>query len=132
MYDRVLDSIVQIIQPWTDMPVRRAVLPVGEGVSLEKSTSGVIGTALDRSTIEEMTCVLNAKSQDLKKAREALGVMHQRLTRLAEYPNNADWQITAIETVSGPTEIGREANGFWLVGSSIRVKFYNKEGAYHE
>lgn len=130
MYDQVIDTIMEMIQAWTDMPVRRAVLPAAEGISIEKGTSDVITTALNRSTIEEMACVLNCKSTDLVRARQTVGLIHQKLTRYPEYPNTADWQITAVETISGPTTIGREAGGFWLVGSTIRIKFYNKEGAF--
>lgn len=130
MDDAVIDAVLEILQGWTDMPVRRAVLPAGEGVSIEKGTGDTISTALNRSTVEEVTCVLNAKSTDLKKARQVLSMMHQRLTRYPIYPNNDDWQITAIETVGGPTVIGRESGQYWLVGSTVRIKFYNKEGVF--
>lgn len=129
MDDRVIDAVLELMQGMTDMPVRRAVLPAGEGVSIEKGTSDIVVTSLDRSTIEEISCVVNAKSTDLVKARQAVSFMHQRLPRLSEYPNNEQYQITAIETISGPTTIGREAGGYWTVGSIIRIKYYNKESA---
>lgn len=130
MQDEIIDTIIEMMQALTTMPVRRAVNPAAESICVEKGTSDVIRTALNRSTIEEMTCVVNGKGTNLVGVRAALGTIHQRLSRCSSYPKNNDWQITAIETVSGPTTIGREAGGLWLLGSMIRIKFYNKEGAF--
>lgn len=130
MYSNILDAVIDIIQPLTDLPVRRGTLPAGDGVALEMSNTTTVSTGLDRSTVEELPCVLNCKSTDLVSAQDALALFHRKLTRLAQYPKTDRWQIYAIETISGPAVIGREADNRWLVGSSIRVKIYNKESAF--
>lgn len=71
--------------------------------------------------------MLNCRHSDLKTARDTLTTLHHHLTRLPAYPNNERWQISAIVTSGGPTVIGREPNGMWTVGSSIRVTYYDKE-----
>ncbi len=129
MISEIIQAVIDMMQYWVDAPIRRGVLPAAVGVSIEHASSDVITAGLNRSTVEEITCVLNAKHMALKSALGMLEVLHQRLSRAATYPENEKWQIFAIETVGGPSQIGREAGGFWLAGSSIRIKFYNKEGA---
>lgn len=131
MYDDIMMAVIELMQQWTDIPIRRAALPPDNGISFEKATSDTISISFDRSTIEAVACVLNAKHSDMALAQRTLDVIHARLTRLASYPKNDRWQIYSIETISGPCEIGREANGQWLIGSSVRIKFYNKESVYN-
>ena len=54
---------------------------------------------------------------------------HHALTTSKVLPYTEDWQIYAIETTAAPSVIGREENRNWVLGSSLRVKFYNKKGA---
>lgn len=130
MYDEIIDELMKLVQDLTTMPIRRAALPAAEGISLEKSASDTISTCLNRSTVEEISCVLNAKSRNMRTALCVLERMHVRLTRLPIYPKTDKWQMVSVETISGPSVIGREAGDQWLVVSSIRVKIYNKESAY--
>lgn len=126
MYDEIIDALMEIMQPHCPLPIRRSTLPTGAGVCIEHAASDTITTHFDRATLEEMTCVLNAKGESLREIHGILTTLHHLLTRLRDYPQTDLWQVTAVETIGGPTNIGREPNGLWLSGSSIRVKFYDK------
>lgn len=130
MYDDIMMTVIDIMQDLTDLPIRRASLPSENGIAFEKATSDTVTTCLDRSTLEELPCVLNCKHADLAVAQQTLDRIHIKLTRLPAYPRNERWQIYSIETIAAPSQIGREPNGQWLVGSSIRIKVYNKESAF--
>ena len=127
MYEEIMEALVTIMQDMTDLPVRRGALPAGNAVCLEKGTNDVVSTALDRSTVERAVFVLNAKHSDMHAAQTALDNIHQKITRMKEYPATDKWQIATVTTVAGPSCIGREPGMQWLFGSSIRVLIYNKE-----
>ena len=127
MIDEILETIIALMQPLTTLTIRQAALPVGDGICLEAGAAGTVTTHLDRATLEQMSCVMNAKCEDLQTARGTLTVLHHYLTRMATYPQNDDWQITDITTIGGPSVVSREPNGMWIVGSQIRVTYYDKE-----
>ena len=125
-----MEVVIELMQQYTDIPIRRASLPATNGIAFEKATSDTVTTCLDRSTLEELPCVLNCKHADMHEALRTLDRLHMKLTRLPAYPKNERWQIYSIETISGPAQIGREPGGQWLIGSSLRIKVYNKESAF--
>lgn len=99
-------------------------LPPDEGICITASAGSPRATDLERANAFTVYAVLNAKSADQKKAADALGDIHEKLTHRHDYPNTANYQITNIGTVAAPSLIGREANSQWLYGSSIRIDFY--------
>lgn len=126
MYDDVLQTVIdmaQLTDPYS--PILTGSMPPDNGIAMT-GQSGTQATDLNIGTDQRMTVVLNGKHTDQRAVITALDTIHRFLTRRRDYPASEAWQIYAIETVSSPRLLGREANSQWLYGSSLAVKFYMK------
>lgn len=69
-----------------------------------------------------MDLALNARHTDQKTARNALGLIHESLNKLAVYSTGTNWAIIGIVTQSSPKLIGQEEK-YWDYGSSLLVTY---------
>ncbi|MBE5795698.1 MAG: hypothetical protein E7323_13570 [Clostridiales bacterium] len=106
--------------------IRRGALPPDNGICMEIATGAPETTFMDRRSVLGLSLVLNGKHRDLAAVSDALNTIHHALTRMKEYPITEAWQILNISTTSVPHQISREADGQWLFGSSLDVKFFER------
>jgi len=106
--------------------IRRGSLPPDNGICMEIATGAPETTFLDRRSVQSISVVLNGKHRDLALLSRDLDAIHRHLTRLKDYPTTEAWQILNISTTSVPHQISREADGQWLFGSSLDVKFFER------
>lgn len=124
VYNDVLLSVVNLINKLhLYAPITIGPLPPNNGLSIAVSTSSTL-PFLNKNAAVEMTAVVNGKHTDQRIVSDSLGIIHSNLTRRKEYPESDSWQITDIQTISGPNYLGREQNSQWLYGSSIKIKFF--------
>lgn len=128
--NEVFDSVRALARavPGVYADISVGALPAGNGISMTVATGAPETVFLDRASEQRISVVLNGKHADQRTVSDVLGDIHAALTRRAAYPSGNLWQITAVETVSLPGYIGREDDGQWLYGSSLRIKFYFKKG----
>ena len=126
LYDRVLDAVLAMAgQVDLYAPILVGSLPEDDGIAMAVSAGGPDRTFLRKAGgLYSMSLVVNAKHTDQAEASNALGRIHEHLTRSLRYPQGTDYQITDIQTVGGPSYAGREQNGQWLYVSSVRVNFF--------
>ena len=125
----VLLAVIDMAQdtdPYADITI--GALPADNGICCAISTGAADAPFLDRGCSYELSLVLNGKHYDQQTVSDALNDIHQALTQTKTYPKTDAYQITNIETASGPTYIGREENKQYLYGSSLRVRFYFRKG----
>lgn len=122
MYDEVLQAVIDMAEAAADVPIVTGSLPPDNGIAMtgQAASSPIF---LDIGSNERMTIVCNGKNTDQQTVIAWLDSIHQYLTRRKRFPQGENWQIYAIETVSSPRLIGREANSQWLYGSTMSVKF---------
>lgn len=101
-------------------------LPPDNGIAVAYSSGAPVGTDFNKGMAWEMDLTLNAKHSDQETALSTLADIHAALTRTKIYPRTEQYQITNIETISGPSYLDREENtaAQWLYGSALRVKFF--------
>ena len=120
-YDEILQAVIEMAQAVSELPVVVGSMPPDDGVAMTgQAYSDPI--FLDIGSNERMTVVCNGKSRGQQTIINTLDAIHSSLTRRKDFPQGADWQIFAIETIASPRLIGREANSEWLYGSSLAVK----------
>ena len=122
MYDEVLQAVIDMAEEAAGVPIVTGSLPPDNGIAMtgQAAPSPIF---LDIGSNERMTIVCNGKNTDQQTVIAWLDSIHQYLTRRKGFPQGENWQIYAIETVSSPRLIGREANSQWLYGSTLAVKF---------
>ena len=122
MYDEVLQAVIDMAEEAAGVPIVTGSLPPDNGIAMtgQAAPSPIF---LDIGSNERMTIVCNGKNTDQQTVIAWLDSIHQYLTRRKRFPQGENWQIYAIETVSSPRLIGREANSQWLYGSTLAVKF---------
>ena len=125
----VLEAVIGMVDVETlglYAPVVIGPLPPDNGIAIAYSSGAPEGTSMDKGMAWEMDLTLNGKHSDQETVLAALADIHAALTRIKDYPRDDTWQITNIETLSGPSYLDREENetAQWLYGSALRVKFY--------
>lgn len=125
MYDEVLQAVIDMAEAAAGVPIVTGSLPPDNGIAMtgQAASSPIF---LDIGSNERMTIVCNGKNTDQQTVIAWLDSVHKHLTRRKNFPSSSEWQIYAIETVSSPRLIGREANSQWLYGSTLAVKFNTK------
>lgn len=125
----ILDAICDLIEDGTDIPVVVGSLPPHEGVAIQLATGAVESAYLPRTNLHRDTYVINAKYADQKTAIDNLNAIHEALTKRIGYPEDDEWQISVIATSTSPDYLGQEGNEYYLYGSSIVVKWYDRRMA---
>lgn len=99
-------------------------LPPNNGISITIGAGNPAATDQSKGAAYELVLALNGKHANQETVSDTLGIVHTSLTQRKRYPKGSRFEITDIETVAAPSLIGREDDGMWLYGSSLRVKFY--------
>ena len=127
--ENVLDSVLQgvidmAMQTSPYAQITMGALPSENGICMSASAGAANETYYNRADNYYLTVVLNGKHHQQKTVFDALTAIHKRLTRAFVYPSNEEWQVYSITTISAPTYLGRQDDGQWLYGSSLRINFY--------
>ncbi len=125
--DLVLLTVIELAQNLLlETKIRIGPMPQKNGVGIDVASAPHLTTFSDKSTIVELTIALNAKNENQKIASEWIGVIQEGLSARRSYPSTEVFQILNIETGNGASYLGREADGQWLYGSSLKVRYYKK------
>ena len=126
--DQVVQAVIAMaMQTKPYSPITLGALPTENGICMSVSAGAPSEIFYNRADNYYITVVLNGKNADQKAVFDALCAIHKRLTRAHVYPSSEEWQIYSINTISMPTYLGRQDDGQWLYGSSLRIKFYWRE-----
>ena len=129
MREEIIESVQKMVQSITGKRVVIGSVPPLDGYAVSMAGGSPIGTFRPLTTNESFPVLFNGKGEDLHTVMADMERVHHVLTTSKALPYAEDWQIYAIETTAAPSVIGREENRNWVLGSSLRVKFYNKKGA---
>ena len=129
MREEIVESIQQMVQAITGKRVVIGSVPPLDGYAVSMAGGAPIATFRPLTTNESFPVLFNGKGEDLHTVMADMEQAHHALTTSKALPYSEDWQIYAIETTAAPSVIGREENRNWVLGSSLRVKFFNKKGA---
>ncbi len=129
MREEIIESVQEMVQSITGKRVVIGSVPPLDGYAVSMAGGSPIGTFRPLTTYESFPVLFNGKGEDLHTVMADMERAHHALTTSKSLPFTEDWQIYAIETTAAPSVIGREENRNWVLGSSLRVKFYNKKGA---
>lgn len=127
MYDSILQAVIDMAETAAGVPIVTGSMPPDDGIAMTGQASEDV-IFRDIGSNDRLVIICNGKSTDQRQVIQWLDAIHWSLTRRKDFPSNEAWQIYAIETISGPRLIGREANSQWLYGSSLAVKV-NIKGA---
>lgn len=122
MYDEVLQAVIDMAEMACGVSIVVGSMPPDDGIAMTGGSSSY-PIFLDIGSNETMNVVCNGKNTSQQTVINQLDKIHKFLTRRKDYPTGNGWKIYAIETVSSPRLLGREANSQWLYGSSLTVKF---------
>lgn len=125
----IIDAICDLIEDTTDISVVIGSLPSHEGVGVQIATGTIEAPYLPRTNLHRDTYVINAKYKNQKTAIDNLNAIHEALTKRIGYPQDDEWQIAMIATSTAPDYLGQEGNEYYLYGSSIVVKWYDRRMA---
>jgi hypothetical protein len=125
VYNDVLESVKNMIVDIGvyAVPVSGS-LPPSNGISLTIGAGSPIATDQSKGGACELVLALNGKHSNQETVSDALGLVHTGLTQRKTYPKGTRYEITDISTTAVPSLIGREDDGMWLYGSSLRVQYY--------
>jgi hypothetical protein len=131
MSQSIIDSSVEAVMDLIDgldlfPSITRGALGTGRTISCEVAPSGPEEVYLDKNQYIVIDLTINAKDGNLQRLSEGMNMIHQRLTMLKAYPENEQWEIVDITTLTEPQVIGREENNEWLMASSLGIKVYTK------
>lgn len=122
------DVLIQVIEmaeqtnPYATIVIDTT--PPFNGIAMGYSTGSPSDTHFDKGMIISQNIMVNAKHTDKEVAFDTVARIHAYLTKLLKYPNNDDFQIINISTVTIPTLIDREDNKSYIIGSTIQVDYY--------
>lgn len=123
--DDIQNAVIDLAQatnPYAEIEI--AALPSNNGICMTYSSGSPDSVFLSKSAAYSMDMVLNGKHKDQQILINALAAIHETLMQATNYPAAERWQITNISTISAPTYLDRQPNGWYLYGSSLRVNFY--------
>ena len=122
MYNAVLQAVIDMAETASGEKIVIGSLPPDNGIAMtgQASSSPIF---FDIGSNERMIVICNGKNTEQETVINWLDAIHHDLTRRKRFPQSDTWQIYAIETVSSPRLIGKEANSQWLYGSTLAVKF---------
>lgn len=103
--------------------------PPSNGYCIIPSGGFPPGTHFDKGQVIQMDVLINGKNVDQEAVNEGLWDIHKKLSKVQSilYPNEDDWQIMDISTISFPSLLGQEqGTEQWIYGSSMQIKFYWK------
>jgi hypothetical protein len=131
MSQSIIDSSVEAVMDLIDgldlfPSITRGALGTGRTISCEVAPSGPEEVYLDKNQYIVIDLTINAKDGNLQRLSEGMNMIHQCLTMLKAYPENEQWEIVDITTLTEPQVIGREENNEWLMASSLGIKVYTK------
>jgi hypothetical protein len=121
MYDDILQAVIDMAETASGVKIVLGSLPPDESIAMTGQASEDT-IFLDIGSNDRLIAVCNGKSAEQRTVVQRLNAIHTALTRRKDFPETDRWQIYAIETISSPRLIGREANRQWLYGSSLAVK----------
>lgn len=125
VFNDVLLNVINLAEqtkPYAHIVI--GALPAENGLSIAWANGAPETTFLNKSSVIDMSAVLNGKHSNQQMVSDALGAIHKALTRHMDYPETEEYQILNIKTIGAPCYLGRENNGQWLYGSSLQIKFY--------
>lgn len=125
----ILDAVLSIITTKTTYAPVVGSLPSREGVSVQIATGAIESAYLPRTEVHSDTLAINAKYRSQVDAITALDTIHTALTKRIGYSHTSEWQITDITTLTAPDYLGQEGNEFYLYGSSVVVKWFDRRKA---
>lgn len=125
VYNDVLETVKNLIVDIGvyAVPVSGS-LPPGNGISITIGAGSPVSTDQSKGAASELVLALNGKHSNQEIVSDTLGIIHTSLTQRKTYPRGTRYEITDIETTAIPSLIGREDDGMWLYGSSLRVAFH--------
>ena len=121
----VLNDVIDLAEQ--TIPYQKIIIgntPPTNGISMFISSGSPTLTDLEKGMIVSLHVMCNAKHRNQEEAFDALSDIHKHLTKKTSYPNETDYQITNISTVSYPNLLLREENGEYVFGSTLNVEFY--------
>lgn len=125
VYDEVLNAVCDLAQIdglYADIKIGSDPPENGICMIMSGGSPAVVNLATDM--LFRKSILINGKHKNQQTVLEALGAIHEALTKTFQYPSTDDWRIIDIETESAPTLIGRGENSQWIYGSSVSVSFY--------
>ena len=97
----VLNSVIDLAEetePYSDIIIGNT--PPTNGIAMFISSGGADTTDLEKGMIYSLHVMCNAKHTEQDTAFDALSDIHKHLTKTIVYPNDEEYQITDISTVS--------------------------------
>lgn len=126
VYDDVLNAVCDMAEAGGDLYASIVIGsdPPENGICAIMSGGSPTVVNLDTGMLFRKSILINAKHNDQQTVIEALGKIHERLTKTFSYPETETYRIIRVETETAPTLIGRGENNQWIYGSSVSVSFY--------
>ena len=125
VYDDVLAAVISLAEetkPYASIVI--GAVPPADGISIAWTDGFPLSVFRNKNAVMDMTASLNGKHTDHSVVSDALGCIHEALSRRQQYPESEKWQIIDISTKKAPHPISEEQTDQCLYGSSLRVKFY--------
>lgn len=123
-----VESVMDLIDALELFPaITRGALGTGNGIACEIAPSSPESTFLDKNQYIILDLTINAKSNDLESLSNGMNLIHESLTMAKSYPNDSEWEIVDITTITEPQIIGREESNVWIMASSLAVKINTKK-----
>lgn len=125
MYD-IIEYIRSEIDAMTGRTTLVGALPTSEGVAVYIASGNIIDESRTRSHYGRCIITVNAKSKNQKDALQWLDTIHSNFNAERDFLNNDQIQITTIRTNTVPTYTGQQENEYYLYGSSLEIRFFEK------
>ena len=123
--DRALWAVMDLIDALgLYSTISRGALGTGNSLVCEIAPSSPDEVYLDKNKYITVDVTINGKHSDLQTLSDAMNTIHESLTMAKSYPNESDWQIVDIVTLTEPQLIGREDNNDFIMASSLGVKVF--------
>lgn len=122
--NNVMDAVCDLIDALGLFAlIKRGALGTGNGLSCGLAPTSPDEVYFDKNQTITLDFTINGKHDDLQTLSDAMNKIHEELTKKTSYPDGNGWQITDIQTITFPQQIGREDNNAWLMASSLGVRF---------
>ena len=128
VFSNIIDQLIdmaEVTKPYSQIVIGST--PPLNGLCMIQSANYPDITDLEKGIVVSLNVMLNGKHANQRIVYDTLISIHDELTRRKDYPNNNDYQIVNIATVSYPQLIDREDNKQYIYGSTLQVYFYWKK-----
>ena len=127
MSESILNQAIEAVMDLIDAlslfaPITRGALSARNSLSCEIGPTSPEPVWLDKNQYISIDLTINGKHENLQTLSDSMNLIHEDLTMMTDYPEEINWQIVDISTLTEPQVIGREQDNRWMMASALLVK----------